>query len=203
MMCCILTWGIFSLAHCGFEAWPIMEDIEPISLGSEIWPREFETVTHLLMIRAVYYPLLHLDFALTCIYPLWALRSITLETIIWPFYQRFFYLCTSLLWSDQVECEEFEPRVDLAWQELAYDLWVAYDMWIGRLLDETVTYFAVGIEIDLVRWGLACDGQSCLMRSPFTLLWEDHLWDYYGAFGVRLVHDSRGLTWLYHMDIDI
>ena len=34
-------------------AWPIMGDIEPISLGSEIWLREFETVTHLLMIRAV------------------------------------------------------------------------------------------------------------------------------------------------------
>ena len=34
--------------------------------------------------------------------------------------------------------------VDLAWRGLAYD------MWIGRLLDETVTYFAVSIEIDLV-----------------------------------------------------
>ena len=33
---------------------------------------------------------------------------------------------------------------------LAYDLWVVYDMWIGRLLDETVTHFAVSIEIDLV-----------------------------------------------------
>ena len=30
-----------------------MEDIEPISLGLEIWPREFEIVTHLLMIIAV------------------------------------------------------------------------------------------------------------------------------------------------------
>ena len=47
-------------------------------------------------------------------------------------------------------CEEFEPRVDLAWRGLAYDIWVAYDMRIGRLLDETVTYFAVSIEIDLV-----------------------------------------------------
>ncbi|RVW32222.1 hypothetical protein CK203_080078 [Vitis vinifera] len=41
-----------------------------------------------------------------------------------------------------VECEEFEPRVDLAWRGLAYDIWVAYDMRIGRLLDETVTYLA-------------------------------------------------------------
>ena len=40
--------------------------------------------------------------------------------------------------------------VDLAWRELAYDLWVAYDKWIGRLLDETVTYFVVSIEIDIV-----------------------------------------------------
>ena len=48
-----VTWGISSLAHCGLEAWPIMGDIEPISLGSEIWPRKFETVTHLLMIIAV------------------------------------------------------------------------------------------------------------------------------------------------------
>ena len=40
--------------------------------------------------------------------------------------------------------------VDLAWRGLAYDLWMAYDMRLGRLLDETVTYFAVRIEIDLV-----------------------------------------------------
>ena len=51
---------------------------------------------------------------------------------------------------DQVECEEFEPRVDLAWRELAYDLWVTYDVRIGRLLDETVTYFVVSIGIDIV-----------------------------------------------------
>ena len=42
-------------------------------------------------------------------------------------------------------------------------------MRIGRLLDETITYFAVSLEIDLVWWELACDGRSCLMRSPFTL----------------------------------
>ena len=50
----------------------------------------------------------------------------------------------------RIECEEFEPRVDLAWRELAYDLWVVYDVRIDRLLDETVTYFIVSIEIDLV-----------------------------------------------------
>ncbi|RVW69252.1 hypothetical protein CK203_061384 [Vitis vinifera] len=44
----------------------------------------------------------------------------------------------------EVECEEFEPRVDPAWRGLAYDIWVAYDMRIGRLLDETVTYLADG-----------------------------------------------------------
>ena len=49
----LFTWGISSLTHCGLEAWPIMEDIEPISLESEIWLRKFETVTHLLMIRVV------------------------------------------------------------------------------------------------------------------------------------------------------
>ena len=62
-----------------------MEDIEPISLGSEIWPREFETVTHLLMIRVVPCSLPTPCFVLTYIHPLRALHSITLETITWPF----------------------------------------------------------------------------------------------------------------------
>nr|CAN62577.1 hypothetical protein VITISV_012119 [Vitis vinifera] len=30
-----------------------------------------------------------------------------------------------------VECEEFEPMVVLAWRGISYDLWVAYDEWIG------------------------------------------------------------------------
>ena len=49
----LLTWGVFLLAYCDLEVWPIMGDIEPICLGLEIWPREFEIVTYLLMIRAV------------------------------------------------------------------------------------------------------------------------------------------------------
>ena len=40
--------------------------------------------------------------------------------------------------------------VVLAWRGITYYLWVAYVMRIGRLLDETVTYFVVSIEIDLV-----------------------------------------------------
>ena len=40
--------------------------------------------------------------------------------------------------------------VVLAWWVIAYDLWVAYDMRVGRLLDETVTYLVVSIEIDIV-----------------------------------------------------
>ena len=40
--------------------------------------------------------------------------------------------------------------VVLSWRGIAYDLWVAYDMRISRLLDETITYFAVSLEIDLV-----------------------------------------------------
>ena len=40
--------------------------------------------------------------------------------------------------------------VVLAWRGISYDLWVAYDVRIGRLLDETVTYFAVSIGIDIV-----------------------------------------------------
>ena len=40
--------------------------------------------------------------------------------------------------------------VDFAWRGLAYAIWVAYDMRIGPLLDETVTYLAVSIEIDIV-----------------------------------------------------
>ena len=42
------------------------------------------------------------------------------------------------------------PGFDLAWRGLAHDLWMAYDVRIGRLLDEIVAYFAVSIEIDLV-----------------------------------------------------
>ena len=34
---------------------------------------------------------------------------------------------------------------------------MAYDVWIGRLLDETITCFAVSIEIDLVWRELAYD----------------------------------------------
>ena len=63
-----------------------MEDIELISLGSEIWPREFKTVTHLFMIKAVPYSLPHLDFTSAYIYLLWVLHNITLDTITWPFH---------------------------------------------------------------------------------------------------------------------
>ena len=69
-----LTWGIYSFAHCDNGTWPIMEDIKLISLGSETWLREFEIVTHILMIRAIPYSLPHLDLV---IHPLWALHSIT------------------------------------------------------------------------------------------------------------------------------
>ena len=81
----LLTRGIYSFAHCGLKAWPIMENIELISLGSEIWPREFEVVTHPLMIKVVPYSLSHLDFALTYIHPLWALHIVTLR----PLYDLF------------------------------------------------------------------------------------------------------------------
>ena len=42
------------------------------------------------------------------------------------------------------------PGFDLAWRGLAHDLWMIYDMRIGRLLDETVAYFVVSMGIDLV-----------------------------------------------------
>ena len=45
---------------------------------------------------------------------------------------------------------EFKPKVDLAWRMMACDLWVAYDVRIGRLLNGTVAYSAMSIEIDLV-----------------------------------------------------
>ena len=90
-------------------------------------------------------------------------------------------LILSLIWP---ECQEFEPMVDLAWWGMTYDLWMAYDVKIGLLPDEIVTYFAMSIEIDLAWWELACHEQLCLMRSSFTLLWDDYLWDYYWAFGV-------------------
>ena len=44
----------------------------------------------------------------------------------------------------------FDPRFDLAWRGMDYDLWMAYDVRIGRLLDGIVAYSIVSIEIDLV-----------------------------------------------------
>ena len=43
---------IFTLASLITWTWPIMEDIEPIDLGSGDWPREFETVTHFTSVRS-------------------------------------------------------------------------------------------------------------------------------------------------------
>ena len=162
-MCCVsffvflFIWGIFSLAHCDLETWPIMEDIKSISLGSETWLREFETVTHLPMIKSILYSLSHLDFASTYIYLFWALHSITLDIITQPFHPQLFYLYTSPLRIDQVEHEEFKPEVNLAWQGMTYDIWLVYDMRIGWSLDEIVIYSAMIIEIDLTWWELACD----------------------------------------------
>ena len=68
---------------------------------------------------------------------------------------------------------------------MTYDPWVAYNVRIGRFSDGIVTYSSMSIEIDFVWWEMACDKQLCLMRSSFTLLWEDYLLDYYGAYWVR------------------
>ena len=140
-----------------------MEDIELIILGFKIWPREFETVTYLLMIRAIPY-----SHTWTLLRPIFT-------------YCEF---CISHFLFDQVECEEFKPRVDLAWRKMAYDLWVAYDVRIGQLPNRAVVYSIKSIEIHLIWWKLACDEQLCLKRSSFTFLWEDYLWDYYETFGV-------------------
>ena len=64
-----------------------MEDIELIDLRLEAWPKEFKTVTHSLVIKAVPYPLPHLAFV---IYLLWDLHSITLGTITQPFHPLLF-----------------------------------------------------------------------------------------------------------------
>ena len=42
----------------------------------------------------------------------------------------------------------------------------------------------MSIQIDLTWWELTCDERLCLMRSSFTLLWENYLWDYYEALRV-------------------
>ena len=67
---------------------------------------------------------------------------------------------------------------------MTYDLWLVYDVRIGWSPDGIVIYSAMSIEIDLAWWKLTCDKQLCLMRSSFILLWDDHLWEYYRAFGV-------------------
>ena len=86
---------------------------------------------------------------------------------------------------------------------MAYDFWVAYDIRIGRFCDGTVAYSAMSIEIDLVWWELACDEQLCLMRSSFISLWVVIFDTIMEHLEYSLAHDSRGLTWLYQMDIDI
>ena len=68
---------------------------------------------------------------------------------------------------------------------------MAYDVRISRLSDETITYSTMSIEIDLAWWELVCDEQLCLMRSSFTLFWDDHLWDYYGVIGVGFGAQSQ------------
>ena len=108
-----------------------MEDIEPISLGLEIWPREFETVTHLLIIRVVPCSLptpwlcsdLHPSIA-SCtaspLRPLYDLSILDFSSFTHP-----------LSVFDRVECEEFEPRV---WYRMArVGLWylggLRYEDW--------------------------------------------------------------------------
>ena len=181
----LLTWGISSFAHCGLEAWPVMEDIELISLGSEIWPREFETVTPLLMIRAV-----------PCSLPTpWLCFDLHPSIVSfaqyhpWDHYMTFpssaflaFHIPSLIrpgrvwgVWAQGCSCMTRDSLWSL--DGLRYVDWL-FAWWDCRL-------FVVSIEIDLVWWELACDGQSCLMRSPFTLPWDDHLWDYHRAFELR------------------
>ena len=193
MIWCVVlsTWGVFSLAHCGLEAWPIMGDIEPISLGSEIWLRGFEIVIHIFFWSEqylVHFP--HLDFALTYIHPLWALHSITLETIIWPFHPFPALHLPSLIrlgrvwgvWAQGWSCME---RVGL-W----YLGGLRYEDW-------SIAWWDCHLSCREYRdW-------YCMMRVG---LWWAVLLDeitVYFAFGVRLVHDSRGLTWLYQIDIGL
>ena len=64
-------------------AWPIMEDIEPIDLGSGDRPREFETVTHFFFwLERVPYPYSYFDFVDLVTYPFWAWH----DTIPWYHY---------------------------------------------------------------------------------------------------------------------
>ena len=50
-------------------------------------------------------------------------------------------------------CFAVSIEIDPVWRELAYDLWAAYDMGIGRLLNEITVHFA-------------------LRRSSLRLLWS-------------------------------
>ncbi|KAL6329756.1 hypothetical protein AAG906_035404 [Vitis piasezkii] len=72
--------------------------------------------------------------------------------------------------------DSLPPTVDPAWRELTYDLWMAYDVWIGRLLDETVTCFSV-IDPEGAAWSMDLDG---------PILIDHHLSSHIHCFAVVL-----------------
>ena len=68
-------------------AWPIMEDIEPIDLGSGDRPREFGTVTHFTFWLEQYHTHIHTLTLWTWLtYPFWAWHDTTLGTVIRLYY---------------------------------------------------------------------------------------------------------------------
>ncbi|KAL6323949.1 hypothetical protein AAG906_006219 [Vitis piasezkii] len=65
--------------------------------------------------------------------------------------------------------------VDFAWRGLAYDLWMAYDVRIDRLLDVTVTYFAriifeIIVEHLEYSWYMILEGLTWMGGLHFALL---------------------------------
>ena len=175
-------------------AWPIIRDIQPISLGSEIWPRELSLrLWHIFLWSEPYlahFP--YFDIALTCIHPLWDLRSITLETIVWLSHPRFFLALHILslirpgrVWGVWAQ----------GWSHMArVDLWSLGGL---RCEDWSITW-----------WD--CHLFCREYRDWYCMMWVGLWWavlldeiTVFFAWWVWLIHDSRGLTWLCHIDIDL
>ena len=125
LMCVMLSmWYIFTYITITL-AWPIMEDIESIDLGSGDRPREFEAVTHFTFWLEWYHTHIHtLAFSDLMTYPFWAWH----DTTLW-------YYCTTLpsivhLSILQYSCLSFpsfhgsdQVVSEMIWPEMSFTRW--------------------------------------------------------------------------------
>ena len=142
-------------------------------LGSEIWLREFEIVLHLLMIRAVPCSLPAPCLCMT--FPSSIFLALHISSLIRP----------GRVWGVWAQ----------GWSGMArVGLWYLGGL---RCEDWSIAWWDCHLFFREYRdW-------SCMVR---VVLWWAVVLDeitVYFAWWVRLIHDSRGLMWLYQMDIDL